>query len=70
MADEPKSMALEACDDALKERVSRISSNLMDALTSAKSDKAKQAAIDAARKGLELSRETHTTMIELVDKVF
>jgi hypothetical protein len=68
--DTPRSAALDACDDALKESVSRISSVLLNALISAKSDKDRQDAADAASKGLQLSKDTHGTMKRLVEAIF
>jgi hypothetical protein len=70
MAGDPKALALEACDDALKDSVSNISSVLLNAFISAKTDKARQDAMEKARKGVMLSKDTHTAMRGVVDAVF
>lgn len=70
MPDSRQAEALAACDDALKTSVSNISSVLLNGLISAKTAKQRQAAIDAARKGIELTKETHSAMRDIVESVF
>jgi outer membrane protein TolC len=70
MPDSRQTAALAACDDALKTSVGNISSVLFSALTSAKTTKQRQSVIDAARKSMEVTKETDTTMRGIVESVF
>jgi hypothetical protein len=70
MADGTKTLALSACDDALKISVANIGSVLLNGLISAKSEKARNDAKEKARKGVQLTKEAHGAMLEIVDSVF
>lgn len=70
MPDDPKSSAVAGCDDALRDSVGKISAVLMNALISAATDQQRQTAIERARRGIEVSKETHATMKGLVNQVF
>jgi hypothetical protein len=70
MSSDPKDLALQACDDALKDSVSKISSVLLNEFISAKTDKGRQGATERARKGVALSKDTHTAMRAVVESVF
>ena len=59
-----------ACTDALRASVSNISGVLLNGLASAKTPKQREAAINAAHKGVELSKETNAIMVEIVGSVF
>jgi len=70
MADARQNEALAACDDALRTSISNISSVLLNRLISAKTAKQRQTAVDAAQRGVELTKETHSTMRGIVESVF
>ena len=70
MAADTKSVALDACDEALKISIGNISSVLLNALASAKSDHDRTDAADRARKGVQISKDAHTVMKGIVEAVF
>ena len=70
MADDPKALALDACDEALKASVTNIASALLNAFISAKSDIDRRSAIERAHRGVELTKETHDSMKGIVGTVF
>lgn len=70
MAGDARMVAIEACDGALSDSVNKISLVLMNAFTSATTEKGRNTAVERARKGLELSKEVHTAMRGLVEDTF